>query len=505
MRATKAQERPWAAYARISVDKDESVSIKGQRASVERWAKAYGHKLVWFTDEGVSGSKDVRRRERDDMERRLAEGEFAGVVVKAVDRLARNVRDFVRLAKVAEDAGGSVVVVEGGIDTGTDAGNMMMTLLSVFAEFEAKQIASRQRVSQEVRRQQGRSLGRPPYGFTNRHDEQGAWRIVHAEEAKAVKSMVKWVLAGDSLRQVAAKANEKGLPLREGKNAASQWTGEAVGTVLRNPSLNGQTPKGDDVLRGTDGRPVRDESLQILDTATWRDLQAALELRAEHRFNPATHEPLLLAGVAKCAHCGGGLSRSSANKGYPIYRCTNGGKGKCAAPVTITVSKLEGFIDDFVSMWEDVELPVITRKDDPALQAELADVTDNVERLLAAMASASSDEVARLAAQLTTLKAQQATLVQRIDSEQIEVAEPLGFNPAIAWQEGDEQARRALVPLFFSRIEVRKAQHNATPVEDRVVLYTPLPDGSGKGQMVWEPGATFVRDLPARARARAKV
>ena len=374
---------------------------------------------------------------------------------------------------------------------------MMMSLLAVFAEFEAKQISARTLVSNDVRRQQGRALGLAPYGFAHRHDEQGAWRIVHPDEAKAVKPLVKWTLAGDALRETARKANEAGLPLRRTK----VWTGESVAAVLRNPAINGQRPKGDDVERGTDGRPTRDKALQIVDNATWRDLQAALRQRSAHRFDPTRHAPLLLADVVKCATCGGPMTRSGAGKGYQVYRCSNGVKRKCRRPVTIGVLKLETFIDDFVALVEHVELPVIRHEPNPALEAELAEITENVERILGRLATASAVEVGALAAQLTRLREQQAVIVNRIETETIEVTESLGYSPAIAWREGDDEVRRSLVPLFFQSIRVLKAAHNATPVEDRLMIYTPLADGSGEGSLVWHPGCT----MPVGAFAASEV
>lgn len=488
MGTKRSTSRPWAAYARLSVDKDESASIEGQKAVVDRWAKAHGHALVWFVDEGVSGSKAIRRPQRDDLEARLSAGEFAGVVVKAVDRLARSTRDFLRLADTAAAAGASIVVVESGLDTGTDTGRLMLGMLAQFAEFEAAQIGSRQRISQEVRRQQGRSLGRPPYGFTNRKDESGAWRIINTTEAKAVRQLARWITSGLSLQQVAEKANEKALPIRPQRNRKHDfWTGQHVSSILRNPAINGQVPRGDGVEVGADGRPIRHEHLQILDNTTWAKVQEALDHRSAHRFSPATHEPLLLSSVMVCAACNGHMGRSTANKGFVIYRCTNGSQRKCPRPVTISAAKIETFINDLVAIAEDVIIPVTRRQEDPELQVELAEVTATVERIVASMATAAPDEVAALAGQLTRLKEQQAVLRTRIDSEPVVVAEDLGYSPAMAWRDGDEATRRELVPHFFRQIKVLPAQHNSQPVEDRLVITSAGVDGSDV--TIWTPGA----------------
>lgn len=491
----RTQQRPWAAYARISVDKDESASIEGQRQVVERWAKAYGHKLEWFVDEGISGSKSVRRPQRDELERRLAAGDFAGVVVKAVDRLARNLRDFVRLADTASTAGVSVVVVETGIDTGTDSGRMMMEMLASFAAFEARQISARQKVSQEIRRQQNRALGQAPYGFRNVKEADGTWRRIDHDEAKAVKAMTRWLVAGASLADTAAKADAAGYTPRR----TPKWSPESLSQTLRNPSLNGQRKRGDDVERGADGRPIRDKDLAILDNQTWAKLQAALDHRSKHRFAPKRHEPLLLAPVTFCGSCGGPMCRSGANKDFHVYRCSNGMHGKCIddgkmrlGPVTIGVQKLETFVDDFLQLKEGVTAMVERTVDDPALTVELDEVNETIERLVRSIGGATASETESLMGQLVALKDQQAMLLHRLETEQVEVVEDLGFAPARAWADGDDATRRELVPLFFHSIHVFKAKHHGQPADERVQIR--MHDGTKQGYVAWFAGMGTLED-----------
>lgn len=81
---------------------------------------------VIFVDEGVSGSKAIARPARDDLERRLASGEFDTVLVKSVDRLDRSVLDFHRIAATAHKRGAAVVVIHAGLDTSTASGKMTL-------------------------------------------------------------------------------------------------------------------------------------------------------------------------------------------------------------------------------------------------------------------------------------------------------------------------------------------------------------------------------------------
>jgi site-specific DNA recombinase len=116
---------------------------------------------VIFTDENVSGSKAVARPARDDLERRVAAGEFDAVLVKSVDRLARSVLDFHRIAATAEKRGAALVIIEAGLDTSMPAGRMMLGILAQFAEFEAATIGQRVTTSNAGLRREGRTRGGP--------------------------------------------------------------------------------------------------------------------------------------------------------------------------------------------------------------------------------------------------------------------------------------------------------------------------------------------------------
>ena len=109
----RRDDPPVAAYLRLSIASDDSVSIAGLKGLVaeEARCRAWGDPVL-FVDEGVSGSKDVKRPARDALEARLAAGEFRALIVKSVDRLAHSTADFAQIVKICKDAGTALVVTD---------------------------------------------------------------------------------------------------------------------------------------------------------------------------------------------------------------------------------------------------------------------------------------------------------------------------------------------------------------------------------------------------------
>ncbi|WP_206660984.1 recombinase family protein, partial [Propioniciclava flava] len=88
------QVRRCVLYARLSVTKEESVSIARQLQSCRRYAEARGWEVVGeFVDDGVSATAN-RPEERLGWKSLLAARDFDAVIIWKVDRLARRVLDF---------------------------------------------------------------------------------------------------------------------------------------------------------------------------------------------------------------------------------------------------------------------------------------------------------------------------------------------------------------------------------------------------------------------------
>ena len=141
---TSPSAKPAAAYLRLSVLRDDSTSIQSQERMSRDAAERHGiGRVVRFVEGGVSASQDVRRPQRDDMERRIMAREFSALIVKSVDRLARSSADFSRIAKICRDTSTALIVSDLGVDSATPGGELLLKVLADLAEFEARLIGAR--------------------------------------------------------------------------------------------------------------------------------------------------------------------------------------------------------------------------------------------------------------------------------------------------------------------------------------------------------------------------
>lgn len=461
--------RPVAAYLRLSVTNDDSVSIEGQRALVHGEAKRRGWPVpVLFVDEGISGSKNVKRPARDALEARLEAGEFAALICKSVDRLARSSADFARVAKVCRDTGTALVVTDLNVDSSTPAGAMVLGVLAQMAEFEAALIGARVKAGNVEKLRQGRALAGPvPFHLRNVPREGGGMaRVLDEAKAPVAKEIVARLLAGESFRSVAVDLNERGIPGPRGavrrageeERRPSKWTSGTVRQIATNPGLAGMSRRLGDVVRGEDGLPVVDPATAVIDLATWERLSAVVCGRSQ-TFKPRTldGERLLLDGLATCAACGGRMHRSSAHNGrYVSYSCAKGVRGACTSRASIAAPALDDHVAArYLEGIGDEEVVVVTREISPAVIQERTLITADVSAITTRLATASASEIGDLATRLADLRRREDALR---DEEPLAVTRGTGETYGARWERSDRAERRAMLADAVGSVRVAKGR-----------------------------------------------
>lgn len=111
-----------------------------------------------FTDHGVSGTV-ASRPGLDACLEFLRPGDT--LVVQSLDRLGRRTSELLRLVDQLRGDGVSLRILNLGIDTGTPAGNLMLTLASALSQMEAEVTRERTIHALRAARARGRVGGRP--------------------------------------------------------------------------------------------------------------------------------------------------------------------------------------------------------------------------------------------------------------------------------------------------------------------------------------------------------
>ncbi len=184
-------------YIRVSTEEQErsGLGVEAQQAAITNECERRGWTYELFRDLGCSG-KHVNRELRRGLDL-LSAGQFAGLVVSKLDRLARSVRHASAIIDSAVTQGWALVVLDNALDLTTPGGRAMANMFATFAELERDLIATRTREALAARKARGEHNGRrtaiPPAVLRRivlNRDEEGLsfCRIADALTAEGVLS-----------------------------------------------------------------------------------------------------------------------------------------------------------------------------------------------------------------------------------------------------------------------------------------------------------------------------
>lgn len=343
---TNIQARRCVFYARLSVTKEESVSIARQLQACRRYAEARGWEVVGeFIDDGVSASVN-RPEDRRGWKALLAASEFEVAIIWKVDRLARRVLDFLHADEMLQRRGAGLVAVEDPIDMTSPQGRAFAVMLAVFGEMEAEAIRARVRSARAQLIKDGRFAGGGiPYGYRSMENPDGPGRVLAQEPERItwLAEATRMVLNGATINSVTTWLTKSGAPLPgrsqlERSRANGVWNRQTVNGLLRNPVLAGMTPHNPGraksakrvdpfaVVRDEVGQPVVDESLAVISVDEFATLQQLLAERTSQQARKLSErEPTspFLSRVARCDDCDVFMCRGTNQKRAVIYcpRC----------------------------------------------------------------------------------------------------------------------------------------------------------------------------------------
>lgn len=212
--------RKIAIYARQSVDKKDSMSIETQIELCMNFINTNPEHdpVEVYSDKGYSGKNTIR----PDFQRLLTdvkEDRISKIVVYKLDRISRNLLDFVSMYQEFENHKVEFGSVNETFDTSTATGRSMLKISMIFAEMERETIQMRVRDNYYQRiRTDGRWAGGPaPYGFVNSKTTDGKPTLqINDEEIE----MVRYVFdnyanrANISLGKICKELTDKGYRSR---------------------------------------------------------------------------------------------------------------------------------------------------------------------------------------------------------------------------------------------------------------------------------------------------
>ena len=185
-----------------------------------------------FTDAGISGKRADNRPGLQQALDLACRTRGTALVVYSLSRLARSTKDAIAIAERLDRAGADLVSLSERIDTTSAAGKMVFRMLAVLAEFERDLVSERTTAALAVKRANGQRVGSIPYGHDLSNDKTTL--VENAVEQAVIADIRVMRAKGKTLKQIAARLTERGVPTKTGKSR--RWTHQAVARILSRTS-----------------------------------------------------------------------------------------------------------------------------------------------------------------------------------------------------------------------------------------------------------------------------
>ena len=298
-----------AIYNRCSTEEENQKSaLMIQAAESLEVVQKKGWELIWQYVEAQSGTSTRKRLEYQKMITHIEEGRYDVIVIKSIDRLARNAKDwYLFLDCIARNHVKLYLYLEQKFYLPEDA--LLTGIKAILAEQFSKELSQKMKNAHRRRQEKGEGLNitREMFGF----DKVARDRYVPNEkEAAFFRLACSYALEGMGYRRISNLLYEAGARSRKGERIGpAQWrkmllSERACGTViLHREEYDLETGEKRKVPR--EQWIVLENALPALITRQEHDrVLKALSGRSRKKQVPVYHGKYPLSGKLVCGQCG---------------------------------------------------------------------------------------------------------------------------------------------------------------------------------------------------------
>lgn len=382
-----------AAYVRVSTDDEE------QLESFQSQKKYYQDKISenrdWvmvgiYADEAITGTKVDKREQFQRMIQDCMDGRIDVIMTKSVSRFSRNTVDILQYVRLLKERGIAVIFEKENINTMTEQGEMMLTLMGTLAQNEVESTSKNVKMGIKMKMKRGELMGFNGCLGYDYHPEDKSITINEAE-AETVRLIFELYLQGYGTYTIARRLTELGKVNKKGQ---VKWTDSGVRGIIKNEKY-----KGDLLLQKTittdpiskrrienfgeeEQYYVHDHHEPIVSKDVWeqaKEIRLSRNRQSDKKADGKREKytrKYALSSMCECGFCGTKLTRrtlhSSSKYETPVWYCRNAankGKHNCPNSKSVHESILENafleaykllagsfndVIDSVVSVIEDV-------------------------------------------------------------------------------------------------------------------------------------------------------
>lgn len=235
-----------ASYARKSLkEMSGEYSIAAQQKMISDWASRHeGYEIVAEFVDGVvedGSGGDATRKEYSEMKAAAKRGFFDGVAIWKVDRVARDVKEFLITLDDLKDnfnVNMHVVTFPDSLDIYSTEGRTFVQMNVVFAEHERRIVGDRIRMGLKQKRAGGEWTGQAPYGWRVMSEKEIVGtkvksyntRLIPVPDEQQIRSRVlEMVVEGMFPTEIARKLTDEAVKTRRGK---TRWASSTVRSII---------------------------------------------------------------------------------------------------------------------------------------------------------------------------------------------------------------------------------------------------------------------------------
>ena len=339
------------AYARVSSSSEaQGESLENQTTYYQNLIEAnpeYEFAGV-FADQGITGTKE-NRPEFQKMLELARKGHIDLILTKSISRFARNTTIVLELVRELKMLGVEVVFEKEQISSLSGDGELMLTVLSSFAQAESKNVSDNLKWRYRRKFQNG-ELAINAVRFLGYDKNKQGELVINPAQAEVVKRIFEAALAGQGSFVIARQLNEEGVATVAG----GKWHSSTVLGILKNEKYRGdaklqKTYRKDHLGKKkcrnhgeVDSFYIENNHPPIISGDMWEEAQRQIALRAAAKGNVAGKNAAYtnrypLTGMLICGKCGAPLRRRTWNSRHSckkiVWQCSNYVKnGKISCP-----------------------------------------------------------------------------------------------------------------------------------------------------------------------------
>ena len=308
--------------------------------------------VALFELKGISGKSSLRRSELQPLLAGIRANQINVIACTALDRLCRNVRDFLELLELLNEHGVEFVCLKQNYDTTTPQGKLFITIMMALAEFEREQTSERTKDAVRARAERGLWNGGRVLGYDPDPTNKSSL-VINQEEAAVVNAAFQLYLQTGSLKDTASALNERGhrtksYTSRRGLvHPGKPFSLTAVQGLLKNRAFIAMKEIGKRNKRGVEVVPAVWPPIVPLET--FDEVQQLMAANGQRRHNSAEgiKHVHVLVGLLHCGLCGTALQGRSGTgrlaRRYYYYTCPSQGCG-----LRVVADEIEGAVLDHI-------------------------------------------------------------------------------------------------------------------------------------------------------------